>query len=83
VKVFILGGLNVEGKVLSSIETLDWNTRDKANWENSSIQLPLAVAKSECVYHENLLWHIGGWDQLKCHPRLDVIDPESGQVTEN
>jgi len=83
VKIFVLGGLNVEGKVIDSIETLDFANRDKANWDVHALRLPVAVAKGECLYYENLLWHIGGWDQLKCHPRVDVIDPVNGKVTEN
>jgi len=49
VRIFVLGGLNVEGKVIDSIETLDMVNRQKANWETHSLKLPVAVAKGECI----------------------------------
>jgi len=50
VKIFVLGGLNVEGKVIDSIETLDFANRNKSNWEVNALRLPVAVAKGECLY---------------------------------
>lgn len=49
-KLFVIGGQDVEGKVTDTIEVLDWNHRDTCDFELSSIKTPVALCKSEVLY---------------------------------
>lgn len=73
----------MEGKVIDSVEWLDWNNREQADFELSPVKLPLALCKSEVVYYEYKMWLVGGYDQFKNHPRIDVLDLANNKVQEN
>lgn len=44
-----MGGQNVEGKVIDTIEFLDWNNRDQCDFEMHSVRMPVALCKNEVV----------------------------------
>jgi hypothetical protein len=60
VRLFVVGGQDVEGKPMDTIETLEWNNRDKTDFELIALRLPHALCKSELIYYDYKLFIVGG-----------------------
>jgi len=59
-RLFAIGGSDINGEMLKTIESIDTSLGDNGKWERYDVQLPTGLKNLEAVFHKGKIYILGG-----------------------